>query len=333
MIFDKKSWGKFGHGFSVYDCAIRDRDNLYFLLVEDTEIQDPIPETRLLFVYADLNIDERFFAKRFTQFNVTSIAYHANSTREILAVDTFGHVYSYDTERDGEEAILDTHWPTQEKRSAGISRVVRVNQQLYAIGSERRIYRRKGINSWPELSAEGPGVPFPHERLTGASVFDFGFEDMSSFGSDDMYAVGGTGDVWHFNGKHWQQIHFPSNELLYTVCCAGDGNVYITGNGGSIWVGRNDRWKRIVEGKFSLSFKDTEWFSGRLYCGNSYGLWFLSNGKLEPLKNEVDSVVATSAGRIDISPDGTLMLTAGPYGASIFDGTNWEVLFNSIQLT
>jgi hypothetical protein len=216
------------------------------------------------------------------------------------------------------------------KRGAAFSKCVRINEDIYLIASRRRIFRRERMEHWTEIT-QLPGVmPYNPSVLEG-STLDFGFEDIAAFDHSDIYAVGGSGDVWHYNGKKWQQIHFPSNELLFTVCCAGDGNVYITGNNGSLWVGRGDRWKRLSEGRFSSPFKDTAWFAGRLFCGNGLGLWYLKGDKLESIRDEVDSKVATSVGRIDISPDGKLMLTAGPYGATIYDGEKWDVLFNSLQ--
>ena len=93
-----------------------------------------------------------------------------------------------------------------------------------------------------------PGLARPKERLVeSAYPLDFGFNDVDAFSKEDMYAVGGAGDVWHCDGQRWTQLPFPSNELLYTVCCAGDGNVYITGNMGALWVGRKDRWKRLAQ--------------------------------------------------------------------------------------
>jgi hypothetical protein len=38
------------------------------------------------------------------------------------------------------------------------------------------------------------------------------------------------------------------------------------------------------------------------------------------------------SGRIDISPDGKTMLTAGARGAALFDGTHWQLLVSSLEL-
>lgn len=338
MIVDKKNWKEVFSDFSIYDCAIRNRDMYMFVLVgnSDDQHRDPLPKTRFLMVYGDEPVEDRFYYSDFDDFGFTSIAFHNNPSWEFIAVDTGATVYSHNTDQDDSEHMINTDWPVKNKkgevRGAAIQNVVRVNGQIYALGTERRIYRRKGIGSWVDIALEGGGPEFPKARLEKGSLFDYGFNDMSAFGKDDIYTVGGVGDIWHFNGKKWQQVHFPANELLNTVCCAGDGNVYITGNNGSLWAGREDKWKRLAKGELSLAFKDSAWFAGRLYCGNDYGLWVLKDGKLKSLQDEVDSVVATSCGRIDISPDGLLMLTAGQHGATLFDGKKWEVLFNAFQL-
>lgn len=76
-----------------------------------------------------------------------------------------------------------------------------------------------------------------------------GFEDIDGFNINDIYCVGGRGDVWHSDGMKWKQTHFPSNLDLYTVCCAGDGYVYISGYGGTTFKGRGDQWKQIYKGR------------------------------------------------------------------------------------
>lgn len=332
MIFDKAQWVKFGKGFSVQDCAYGFDGRYCFVLVQNAEGLDPGPRTRFLFIRPERPMEKRFYFKEVGHFDMTSIAFSTHPAAEFVAVDMDGNVYSYDEERDGEEVRFPDIWPNGDLRSVP-SKVVRLNNVCHVVTTDRRIFRRVGVDRWIEVTAKKDGIPFPKERLNKkVSAIDLGFQDIAAFNDNDIYAVGGAGDIWHFNGKKWQQIHFPSNELLYTVCCGGDGNVYVTGNRGSLWVGREDRWKKMADGALSLQFKDSVWFAGRLYCGNDYGLWVLKDGKLKSLQEEVDSVVATSCGRLDVSPDGTLLLTAGPHGATLYDGKKWEVLFNSMQL-
>lgn len=333
MIFDRENWMQFVDGFSISDCAIRSKDMFMFVLTQNTDdpYQDPLPRTRFLMVYADEPVEERFYCSEFSDFDLASIAFHNFQDWEFVAVDLNGRVYSHDNDQEDKETNIPCDLP-QSKFITPFSKCVRINGAIHAVAWDRRIFSRKGMNQWEEITQQPGGIPYDQKSLTGKAELSLGFNDLDAFNSSDIYAVGGAGDVWHYNGKKWQQIHFPSNELLYTVCCAGDGNVYITGNLGSLWVGREDRWKKLAAGELSLSFKDSAWFAGRLFCGNDYGLWVMKNGKLESLRDEVGAVVATSCGRIDISPDGSLMLTAGPHGASLYDGQKWDVLFNALQL-
>jgi hypothetical protein len=130
--------------------------------------------------------------------------------------------------------------------------------------------------------------------------------------------------------KKWQQFAFPSNEWLFNVCCAGDGSVYIGGNMGSLYVGRENAWTKLHDSSQSVPWKDIAWFGGKLWCGSDYGLWELKGKKL--IRAEVPAEVQLSSGALDVSPDGQQLLTAGPNGASIFDGKTWQVLFNRNDL-
>ncbi|EDW5023021.1 hypothetical protein QNC52_004520 [Salmonella enterica] len=150
-----------------------------------------------------------------------------------------------------------------------------------------------------------------------------------------MYAVGGMGTVYHFDGKKWQQIAFPTNKLLYTVCCGGDGFVYIADFDGAIWKGRDEKWTKIINGAMSMPFLDMGWFDGRLWCASDYGIWVLEDEKLvlamyakhKPIPPEV----AVLSKRIDVAPDGTVMVVCGYRGAAIYDGNEWNVLFDSME--
>ncbi len=40
------------------------------------------------------------------------------------------------------------------------------------------------------------------------SIQIWGFDDLDGFSEQDMYAVGGAGDVWHYNGEIWIPLWF-----------------------------------------------------------------------------------------------------------------------------
>lgn len=157
---------------------------------------------------------------------------------------------------------------------------------------------------------------------------DFGFADMDAFGESDVHAVGGTGDVWRYDGKRWRRCDFPSNEWLFTVCCAGDGNGYITGNMGSLWMGCGDKCKQLSIGAYSVSFNDTVWFAGKLWCVNDYALYTL--GKRGLSTERIPPFTQLTMRRLNVSADRSPMISAGNHGASLHDGKEWRVLFGGI---
>lgn len=328
MVFDKATWESFAKGFTVYDVAISSPTRFWLELVEQTDSphRDPLPRTRFLSVNLKKPLGERFYFHEFGHFKFSRLAFNKGARTEVVAVDLGGHVYCYAADGDREEPQIATQLEGSDFVSS-VTGIFRIQEDLYAVATDRRIFQRINSGEWREIAKGAGGIPVDKRSLTGDAGMSFGFRSISAFAPDDVYAVGGEGDVWHFDGTRWTQLPFPSNELLYTVCCAGDGNVYITGNMGSLWVGRKDRWKRLAQGTFSVPFKDTAWFAGRLWCGSDYGLWVLQDGKLEVPDQPAE--VRTACGVIDISPDGLTMLTASPHGAALYDGDKWELLFSS----
>jgi hypothetical protein len=68
--------------------------------------------------------------------------------------------------------------------------------------------------------------------------------------------------------------------------------------------------------------------------GAQEGLWTLDAKAKEVVQlNEIETGApnATNGGRLDLSPDGKYLLTAGPHGACLNDGTGWRRLFSSFD--
>jgi len=272
-------------------------------------------------------------------FAFTTIACGTNPA-EYVAVDTRSNVYSASAMQKGVEKPIEQvlDMTTAPGQTGVIQRVVRAAGQVYALGDYRKIYRRIGIDQWVELGSESRGAPMPADMAQGKryTVMDIGFKDMAAFSPDDMYAVGGAGDIWRFDGKRWQQCPFPSTQELSTVCCAGDGFVYITDSQGCVWRGRENRWDKVAEADIAWGYVpvDTVWFNNRLYMGSQEGLWALDakHKTIVPLQEaEASAPNPTNGGRLDISPDGKFMLTVGPHGACIHDGVKWTRLFSTFD--
>jgi hypothetical protein len=213
-------------------------------------------------------------------------------------------------------------------RRGAIRRARMIHGMAYAVGAGHTVCRRRGLNDWESLCLNLPlGTPAEHndEKKSG----DMAFEDIDGFSHNDLYAIAGRGVVWHFDGKAWRRIPFPSNMFLESVCCAGDGNVYIGAQSGTLFRGRGDKWEMIYRGHMSLPFKDIVWHANRLWCTSDYGLWTVNSGKLEPVE-DLPAEIQVCAGNLSVA-DG-VMLMGGVHGAAFHDGQKWQLIFNQYQM-
>ncbi len=294
--------------------------------------------TRFVAIDIDEPIERRFRGAQTGAFRGTTIA-ASEQPRVYVAVVSTSKVHSIEPGRSGDERAIDRvlDMSIGNGMLGTVRKVVRAAGEIYAVGDYRKIYRRIGVDQWIELGAEGNGVSMPADLTSEMDfIYTIGFNDMSAFSKNDMYAVGGEGDAWRFDGEQWHQCLIPTTAKLTTVCCAGNGRVYITEQKGSVWEGRADRWQKVTGKKLPAGFYpvDSIWFNNRLYLGTQYGLFALDKkrGKVVDLKEaEDDAPNPTSSGRLDLSEDGRFLLTAGASGACIHDGTKWRRLFSALD--
>lgn len=344
MIINKEAWEKYFKGFDIYDCTYgyeHGRIGLALIeLVEEDhdEYDNPfyIPEKRFISIAINNPSEKRIYGCRANNISLMTISSGwSPSKNEYVMVSQGRAVISYkEDEYKGRENDIDIPIPGANDMLSAIVRLVRVGTSVYAIGSGFRVYKRINHQIWQENSQSIP-LPEGYTQRKAEALTRSLFQDMAGFSESDMYAVGGTGAIYHFDGDKWKQLAFPTNKLLYTVCCAGDGFVYIADFDGAVWKGRNEQWEKIIHGGMSMPFLDMAWFDGRLWCASDYGIWVLEEGKMVlamyAKHKPVPSEVAVLSKRIDVSPDGTVMMVCGARGAAIYDGNEWNVLFDSLE--
>lgn len=206
----------------------------------------------------------------------------------------------------------------QASKSFTVKRIVQINGSAYAIGLFRDVFKRIGKASWERIDS---GLSELTQKQISATAL--GFLDLHGLTEDNMYAVGGHGDVWRYDGTRWIQCDFPSNKQLDTVTVAPDGQVYISGQSGSLWVGREDTWTLLYSGGSSVPYNDSRWFNDRLWLISDYQFHIWEEGELRrPTYNGVKLV---HAGYMDCLDD--LMLVASNNGTvHISDGTDWKTV-------
>lgn len=328
MIFTKEVWQQAIDGYLIVGCAIRNKNRQVFLLVEDTDVDDldVYARKRFLFTYNDESDPaERYYYIGSDEYDVTQITYNPTEN-ETIGIDISGLVYSHSAGQDRDEARHPNTLKDAEIMAV-ITNVKTIGTSVYSVAMPHRLYRRKGVSQWQELS---DSLPVPDMGDSGENAINYGWNDVSGFSEDDMYMVGGLGDVWHFNGTSFTQCDFPSNELLSNVCCADDGYVYIGGNLGRLWRGKDNAWQLISSQEFIMPWKNVTWCFERLFLGSDYGLWEFLDGEVKTAN--VPAQVKMCSGAISTNVEKTLLLTAGQNGASLFDGKKWEILFDGLDL-
>ena len=331
MLFTKEDYKLVFDGFIIKDCAIRSINRQIYLLVEDDDekIKDGyLPQYRFAFTYNEReDVNQRLSCKARNSLNNPKIAYNANGN-ELIGLDISGNLYSHSA-GDREEDKLSQKLKGSEYNSI-YQNVKTIGDSMYAIGDPHKLYKRKGLDDWEDLSES---IPLPSYYLDGTlaqSKVKPGWRDADGFSEQDIYLVGGDGDVWHYDGNVFKQCDFPSNEPLANVCCAGDGYVYIGARAGRLWKGKDNQWELISKAELTTRWLDIVWFDDRLFLGGDYGLWEFKDDKV--IKAEVPAEVITCSGSLSLCPENKLLLTAGNHGASMYDGKEWKVLFDRFDL-
>jgi hypothetical protein len=323
MLLSVSDYERCFRGFSVTDCGIRDRNILYLVTISDYPPDEEPPsdterDVRVVIFFPAKPPSKRWSFVSFEGLENLQAGGVLKPLAQFVGVDRGGQVVAFGSgTNDLEESIPKGR---QGPGRGGIRKTRTLDGLLHVSTGYRGFGRRDGRNQWTSLCA---GLDF--EPAPGHSSLDYGFDDFDAFSPQDYYCVGGDGDVWHFDGKAWDQLEFPSNMRLETVCCAGDGWVYIGGVGGSVWKGRRDEWKLIHRDRMTLPFKDMVWFQDRVYCTSDYGLWEIVDDQLH--ESKVPDEVKICSGNLAVA-DG-VMLLAGAYGASYHDGRTWNHLFNT----
>lgn len=165
-----------------------------------------------------------------------------------------------------------------------------IDHSIFACGMGRTVLQRKSPGKWTEIGpgpygagAVAPGAVAPGADSSDAASEDedpiVGFEDIDGFSKKDMYAAGWGGEIWHRDGKKWQQLDSPTSEHLNAVCCAEDGKVYVVGDNGTLVVGRGDEWE-LIESDFTGTFQDVACYRGVIYICTDFEILKLDDGEL-----------------------------------------------------
>ena len=329
-MLSKESFKTNFSGFEIKDVAIRSDGVFYFLIrnvaqgIEASAVSESDVDKRWV-TFAPKLVGNNIGHRWFEGYSLLLVCTSNSPELKGICISSGGKVFVSGGGRSEKEEIP---MSKQGPRRGAIRRARMIQGMTYAVGAGHTVCRRRGANDWESLCLNLPlGTPAEHDDVKKSE--DMAFEDIDGFSHNDLYVIAGRGVVWHFDGKAWRRVPFPSNMFLESICCAGDGNVYIGAQSGTLFRGRGDKWEMIHRGDMSLPFKDIVWHANRLWCTSDYGLWTVNNGKLEPVEG-LPSEIKVCAGNLSAA-DG-VMLMGGTHGAAFHDGQKWQLIFNQYQM-
>lgn len=338
-MIDLDSYKKVLRKYSITDCAVRTKDLFVFIgsqLLTDEEVVEYEendydfslrPKKVVTFARQGDGEENQWFHNHLIGWHTCRIGAtnHPKSHSITIANDDLeNRVYVTGSGPAHEDTRIQSTARGGVNRGA-IKRLKTIDGWLYFCGTSRTVAKRLDENSWISLVDTLPDLE------TGDIIRDIteaGFSDIDGFSESDLYAAGGHGDVWHFNGQQWHAIAFPSNQTLESLCCGGDGNVYISGYGAETYMGRDNKWKKIYSGGISTGFRDMVWFGDRVWCTNDYGVWTIYKGKVK--RADLPANIEACTGHLYVN-DG-VMLLAGLSGAAFCEDGEWTLLFNSFTM-
>ncbi|WP_331346887.1 hypothetical protein [Cellvibrio sp. UBA7661] len=315
-------WTKNIKGFNFVDCIIWENNRIAIIAKKDVPseeydvLREGSVETRVISLTLESNAT-KCGNTALTGFRFPKVTVERKEEPILLVSsrESEGGVFYRDRNTNaGLENITPEGKPGPTK-SCNTRKLKSINGWAFAVAIGRRVFKRAAANQWIPILE---GLTWPEQM----DYLDMGFEDIHGSNENNMYAVGGCGDVWHYNGEKWQWCDFPSNEQLSCVLVAPDGDVYISGEGGNLWRGKMHTWEKIHTGSSSVLNKDLAWCNNQVWVSSDYQLrvW---NGKelVRPVHNGKEIIMS---GNMDVYEN--LLLVADLNTVKLFDGTDWHTI-------
>lgn len=304
------------NGFTFDDCLVRSSSIIGFTAQKWPD-SDPLEQRHTaVFFYYPKKPKER-------QWAVVSVGHATGIHGCAVTSPAERWVFLMD---DGEVYVVgkgdnDYEKPIDRKPDMYFSNVKSVrNGWAYAVGPRRKVYVRRNSGGWTQLDA---GL-FPQGSNT--DLRSAGFRDIDGFDDKDIYACGGRGDLWHYDGNVWMNVDVPTNADLQNICCAEDGLVYITTGTNGILRGRDATWELIEQDVSDDILEAIVDFNGKVIVSTIPELYYLDGDELkvfEPKKPKMNSRAHLAAG------DGVLVV-AGDDEATMYDGKSWSVILDPV---
>jgi hypothetical protein len=320
--------------FEMVDCAVRSAEHFYLMASHvyqlDDDVDDPDaepaaapdPETDLreairIAVYFPNRPDDKKWAFRTVRnIEFMKCAVVDLPSPQLIGVSLDGQVYALGSGVSELEARIEENKLGPLRGS--VRQVLAIDGVVHAVQGNRGLCRRVGPGRWESLCADLPVSKSWKKRDS------LGFTYAAATSAGNIYCAGGDGDLWHFDGKRWTELHFPSNVIIETICCAVADDVYIGCQNGIVYRGSGNTWKKIDEGEKTLSYRSMVSYQGKIWCSSDFGIWTIDGDRV--VEADLPANISVKAGVLSAKDD--ILLAAGSNGAAYFDGKRWTEFLN-----
>ena len=189
-----------------------------------------------------------------------------------------------------------------------------ISGKLYTAAAGREVRRRDGVSNWTILENGLSDV-----NLGESS----GFSQIDGFAGNDIYAAGLEADVLHWNGTIWKKIEIPTNADIKSLCCGGDGLVYLSTDVFTFIVGRGNKWKIIKHDK-EIVFSNLVWFKDRIYMAKGQTIYEIKDGEFK--ESELNKHKDRPADCSFIDANDEVMLIGSKLEVATFDGEKFTTI-------
>lgn len=193
-----------------------------------------------------------------------------------------------------------------------LSKISNIDNSLYICGYKKQVYKQEN-GKWNLISKN---ILDQNNSITD------GFEDITGHDEKNIYAVGDSGIIWHFDGKKWHDSNSPTNQNLSSICCNSKKEYWICGDNGVIIKGKHDNWSIIPSNEdLTDDWWDIEFFQNEVYLiGDSILAKLTKDNDLEevkiPDKNNYIPVSLTQSENV--------LWVIGEDSIFSFDGKKWQ---------
>jgi len=267
----------------------------------------------------DINPRGISFARMYTYRETDNTWYYHDVTMNIVSVTVkLNHANDTEDRRlaalsdEGEVDLFakgDYIWRTEKIPKAGVrlgnrgrmNHIRQIGAHLFACGQNGQVYQRMGHDDWRAIDegiyksidyiGSGSDIQARMNNIMDAMANQLVLNCIDGSHERDIYVVGDSGYMAHYDGTGWKRIDLPTDEHLQWVRCYGPKEVWVCGYNGILLKGN------MYEGfrdQSSIDDNDTWWclakYGQDIYLSAAAGLYFFSpsSRKIERVRTDLE---------------------------------------------